>query len=34
MMLRACCDSCLSMCCMGTLRCALEDHTFSHRVEK
>ena len=33
MMLRTCCDSCLSMCCMGTLRCALEGHTFSRRVK-
>ena len=33
MMLRACCDSCLSMCCKGTLRCALEGHTFSRRVK-
>ncbi len=32
MMLRACCESCLSMCCMGTLRRALEGHTFSRRA--
>ncbi len=32
MMLRACCDSCLSMCCMGKLRRAYMGHTFSVRA--
>ena len=32
MMLRACCDSCLSMCYMGKLRRAYMSHTFSVRA--
>ena len=34
MMFRVCCESCLSMCCMGKLHCAPEGHTFSHRAEQ
>lgn len=32
MTFRICCDSCLSMCCMGTLHCAQKGHTLSHRA--
>ena len=32
MLYRACCHSCLSMCCMGTIWCAYNGHTFSVRA--